>query len=92
MNPGARARRSARRVMRTMTGLGRSIGAAVTGNRRLVEFEFAPLMTFGAILAVVAGLAFWYPRVFAWPLAGLAGWTGLSFIAEAVKLWRRRGM
>jgi len=91
MNPGARARRSARRVMRTMTGLGRSIGAAVTGNRRLEEFEFAPLMTFGAILAVVAGLAFWYPRVFAWPLAGLAGWTGLSFIAEAVTLWRRRG-
>jgi cardiolipin synthase len=91
MNPRARARRSARRVMRTVTGLGRSIGAAVTGNRRLEDFEFAPLLTFGMLLSLIAALAFWYPRAFAWPLAILAGWTGLSFIAEAVTLWRRRG-
>ena len=90
MNPRARARRSARRVMRTMTGLGRSIGAAVTGNRRLEEFEFAPLFTFGTLLVVLAGVGVTYPRAVAWPLALLAGWTGLSFVAEAVAMWFRR--
>jgi phosphatidylserine/phosphatidylglycerophosphate/cardiolipin synthase-like enzyme len=90
MDPRARARRSARRVMRTMSGIGRSIGAAVTGNRRLEDFEYAPLFTFGAILFVIAGLAFWWPRAFAWPLAALAAWIGISFIMEAVSLWRRR--
>ena len=33
MTPRPRARRSARRVMRTVTGTGRSVGAAVTRNR-----------------------------------------------------------
>jgi phosphatidylserine/phosphatidylglycerophosphate/cardiolipin synthase-like enzyme len=91
MNPRARARRSARRVMRTVTGLGRSIGAAVTGNRRLEEFEFAPLFTFGTLLLVLAAIGSVYPSVIAWPLALLAGWTGLSFVWEALWLWRRRG-
>jgi cardiolipin synthase A/B len=90
MNPRARARRSARRVMRTVTGLGRSIGAAVTGNRRLEEFEFAPLLTFGALLLVLAILGSLYPKLIAWPLALMAGLTGVSFVWEATALWRRR--
>lgn len=90
MTPRARARRSARRVMRTVTGLGRSIGAAVTGNRRLEEFEFAPLFTFGAVLLIVAGIVVTYPRLLSWLVALIAGWTGLSLIWEALGLWRRR--
>jgi phosphatidylserine/phosphatidylglycerophosphate/cardiolipin synthase-like enzyme len=90
MNPRARARRSARRVIRTVSGLSRSIGAAVTGNRRLEEFEFAPLFTFGTLLLVLAIIGSAYPAVFAWPLALLAGWTGLSFVWEALAMWRRR--
>ena len=90
MTPRARARRSARRVMRTVTGLGRSIGAAVTGNRRLEDFEFAPLFTFGTLLAVLAAIGIVYPRVIAWPLAGLAGWSGLSFVWRAISMWGRR--
>jgi phosphatidylserine/phosphatidylglycerophosphate/cardiolipin synthase-like enzyme len=90
-NPRARARRSARRVMRTVTGLGRSIGAAVTGNRRLEEFEFAPLLTFGALLTALAAVTFWHPFVVAWPIAVLAGWTGISFVIEAASLLRRKG-
>jgi thiosulfate reductase cytochrome b subunit len=91
MNPRARARRSARRVVHTVTGLGRSIGAAVTGNRRLEEFEYAPLFTFGALLLVLAGLAIAAPAVLAWTFAVFAGWTGMSFIVEAIRMWRRRG-
>jgi phosphatidylserine/phosphatidylglycerophosphate/cardiolipin synthase-like enzyme len=87
----ARARRSARRVMRTVTGLGRSIGAAVTGNRRLEDFEFAPLFWFGALLTIVAVLGIVYPRGMAWPLAVFAGWSGVSFVIEALTMWRRRG-
>ncbi len=90
MNARDRARRSARRVMRTMSGIGRSIGAAVTGNRRLEEFEYAPLFTFGALLSTCSVLAITYPRVVAWPLALLAGWTGASLVIEAAALWRRR--
>jgi len=90
MNPRARARRSARRVMRTVSGLGRSIGAAVTGNRRLEDFEFAPLFWFGTLLIVLAALSIVYPRSMAWPIAVLAGWSGVSFVIEALMMWRRR--
>jgi phosphatidylserine/phosphatidylglycerophosphate/cardiolipin synthase-like enzyme len=90
MNPKARARRSARRVIRTVSAMGRSMGAAVTGNRRLEEFEFAPLLSFGALLVAAAALTMWRPILLAWPLALLAGWTGISFIVEAIMLWRRR--
>lgn len=90
MSPRARARRSARRVMRTVTGLGHSIGAAVTGNRPLEEFEYAPLFTFGTVLMFVAAFAVFYPRMLAWPFAILAGWTGVSFVMEAMSKWNRR--
>jgi cardiolipin synthase A/B len=89
-NPRARAQRSARRVMRTMSAMGRSMGAAVTGNRRLEEFEFAPLLTFGVLLILIATLTIWRPAAIAWPIAILAGWTGLSFIVESAMLWRQR--
>ena len=90
MNPRARARRSARRVIRTVRAMGRSMGAAVTGNRRLEDFEFAPLLTFGALLIAGSALVIWRPVVLAWPLAVLAAWTGISFVVEAATLWRRR--
>lgn len=90
MSPRARARRSARRVMRTVTGIGRSIGAAVTGNRPLEEFEYAPLLSFGTLLGTVAVLGLVYPHLLAWPFAVLAGWTAVSFVFDAMSLWRRR--
>ena len=82
--------RPARRVIRTMTGVGRSIGAVVTGNRPLEDFEVAPLVGVGVLLALIALLAWWQPKVLAWPIAVVAAWTGISFIAEAVMLWRNR--
>ena len=86
-----RARRSARRALRAMTGLGHSISAAVMGTRQLEAWESAPLLTLGVMLAVTAGVGLWWPRVLAWPLAAIAGWLGLSFIAEAFGLIRRKG-
>jgi phosphatidylserine/phosphatidylglycerophosphate/cardiolipin synthase-like enzyme len=90
MNPRARARRSARRVMRTMRRLGPSLDAAVTGNRPLEEFEYAPLFTFGTLLAILAAVGLYWPKVMAWPLAILAGWTGVVLVIEAITLWFRR--
>jgi cardiolipin synthase A/B len=86
-SPRDRARRSARRALRTMTGLGHSLGAAVTGNRQLEAWESSPVLGIGLLAAVVAGFGFWQPKVLAWPLAILAGWIAISFIVEAVTLW-----
>jgi phosphatidylserine/phosphatidylglycerophosphate/cardiolipin synthase-like enzyme len=85
-----RARRSSRRVVRTVTGMGRSLGAAVTGNRPLEDFEIVPVMLAALVLALVAIVAFVAPRALAWPLAVIAAWTALTFVAEAWFLRRRR--
>jgi cardiolipin synthase A/B len=83
-----RARRASRRAFRTMTGFGHSIGAAVTGNRQLEAWEYAPVLALGLIAAFVAVLGFWKPRALAWPAAIFAAWIALSFLVEALGLWR----
>jgi CDP-diacylglycerol--glycerol-3-phosphate 3-phosphatidyltransferase/cardiolipin synthase len=89
---GTRAlmRRSARRTVRTMTGLGRSLGAAITGSRPLEDFEYPPIAVFGLVLAALAILAVLEPRVLAWPVAVLTGWASVTFLVEAIGLWWRR--
>jgi uncharacterized membrane protein (DUF2068 family) len=37
---------------------------------------------------LVAALGLWKPRVLAWPAAVFAAWIALSFIVEALGLWR----
>jgi len=88
--PG-RTKRSARRALRTMTGLGHSIGAAVSGNRQLEAWESAPLLWLGLLLAAIAALGFWKPHWLAWPFAVIIGWSGLSFVNRALGLWRNKG-
>jgi len=83
-------RQSARRALRTMTGIGHSIGAAVIGNRRLESWESAPLLMLGPLLVAIAVVGLWQPFLLAWPLALLAGWIGLSIVSEGLRLWRRR--
>lgn len=81
-------RRSARRALRAITGLGHSLGAAVMGSRELEEWELAPLFSVGLLATAFAILGILFPKSLAWPLAILAGWTGLSLIAESFGLWR----
>lgn len=85
-----RARRSARRMMRTVTGVSRSIGAVVTGNRPLEPFELMPLVAAGGVLLGVAVAAVVYPWLLTIPLAVVAAWAGLGFAVEAAWQWRRR--
>jgi hypothetical protein len=77
-------------VARTVTDVGRSISAAVTGNRPLEEFEIAPIVMVGLLLASIATLGFLAPAVVVWPIAALALWMAVTFLAEAWTLWRRR--
>jgi phosphatidylserine/phosphatidylglycerophosphate/cardiolipin synthase-like enzyme len=88
--PAPRRQRSSRRVVRTVTGVGRSLGAAVTGNRPLEQYEAQPIAAVGAVLLVIAIVAAWEPRLLAWPAAILGGWVGITFLIEAWALWRRK--
>jgi phosphatidylserine/phosphatidylglycerophosphate/cardiolipin synthase-like enzyme len=88
--PATHRYRSSRRVVQTVTGVGRSLGAAVTGNRRLEDFEAGPVIAAALVLLAMAALGFFAPRALAWPFAALALWTAITFFAEAWKLWRRK--
>jgi phosphatidylserine/phosphatidylglycerophosphate/cardiolipin synthase-like enzyme len=85
-----RARRVARRALRTATSVGHSMGAAVLGTRQLEAWESSPLLTIGLVLLAIAGLALWRPYVLAIPLAAFAIWIGLTFVAQALGLIRTR--
>jgi cardiolipin synthase A/B len=85
-----RARRVARRALRTATGVGHAVGAAVMGTRQLEAWESAPLLTLGFALLALTALGLWKPRVLAVPIAVFAVWIGLSFVAQALGLVRRR--
>ena len=74
-----------------MTGLGHSVSAAVTGNRELESWEFAPLLTLGALLTAQAVLAVFKPGWLIWPFVVVMGWVGLSFLFEGSRLWLKRG-
>ena len=78
--------RASRRLVRTMTGVSRSLGAAVTGNRPLESFEAMPLVAAGALLVVVSAVAFVTPWLIAWPLAVLGVWIAVTLLVEAWKL------
>ena len=88
--PASRRYRSSRRVVRTVTDVGRSLGAAVTGNRRLEDFEAGPVIATALVLTALAALAFFMPAALAWPFGALALWTAITFFAEAWGLWRKK--
>jgi len=82
-----RARQSARRVVREVTGVARSLGAAVTGSRPLEDFEAGPLLVLGTTLCAMALLFVYEPRVVAWPALVLALWAGVTLLVDG---WRAR--
>lgn len=84
-----RARQSARRVVREVTGVARSLGAAVTGSRPLEAFEAGPLTMLATILAAIAGMGFLAPRVLAWPAAALAAWVAITLLIDAWRAFTR---
>jgi cardiolipin synthase len=87
---GHAQRRASRKMLRSVTGVGRSVGAVVTGNRSLESFEATPITVAAAVLLAFAAVSFAFPRLLAFPIAGLAAWVGLTFLVEAWVVWRRR--
>ena len=85
----SRRQRSSRRVARTVTGVGRCLGAAVTGNRLLENFEARPIAVAGALLVALALTAVFAPATVAWPLAAIALYVGITFLVEAWTTWRQ---
>lgn len=89
--PG-RTRRVARRALRAATGMSHSISAAVMGSRQLEAWEVSPLMTIGLVLLASAAAGIWKPSILAWPLVFLCLWIGVSFVAQALGLFRGKNL
>lgn len=93
--PAARAGRTSghrrsRRVIRTVAGVGRTLGAAFIGSRRLEDFEIQPVIWFGLLLVALAATTFVLPWLVAWPVAIIAAWFGLTLLVDAWSTWRHR--
>ena len=81
---------SATRVAAGAVSVGSALSAALTNHRTLGATEAGLLakVSIGAIgFAIVAAL---WPQAVAWPLAVLAAWVGLAWLAKAHAL-RRQG-
>jgi cardiolipin synthase len=80
---------SAGRAAAGALGIGRAVGAAVTGHRVLGPAEAKLMASAGVALLVVAALAAWWPWLVAAPLAGLCGWIAVALLLRAWRLKRR---
>src|SRR5690606_13080601 len=76
--PRGRTRRSARRVVREVTGVARSVGAAVTGSRPIEAFEAGPLALLGTVCVALAAVGFYSPWLLGWPIAAFVLWAGIT--------------
>lgn len=89
----ARARRavsgSAGRAVAGAASVGSALGAALTNRRPLGPAEAGLLATMALVTLGIAALAFFAPRVLAWPVAALAAWLGTAWGVKAWMLWRR---
>jgi cardiolipin synthase len=95
--PGAPARRrgpatsgggSGGRVAAGAVRVGNTVAAAVTSTRVLEPVEANIALMGGAILTVIAVLAFIYPRGIAYPLGVLAGWLAAAILYRGIELYR----
>lgn len=89
-HPRELARRSARRVVREVTGIARSVGASITASRPLEDFEVGPLLLLGGVLAVVATAAVWRPALVAWPVTAFSVWAAITLLMNAWFAWRQK--
>jgi cardiolipin synthase len=80
---------SAGRAAAGALGVGRAVGAAVTGHRVLGPAEAKLMTSAGVTLLAVAALATWWPWLVAAPLAALGGWMGVALLLRAWRLRRR---
>jgi cardiolipin synthase A/B len=87
-SPAARRARSgsAVRVAAGAVSVGSALGAALTDRRTLGTAEAGLLAKVSIVAIGIAAVAALWPRVVAWPLAVLAAWMGLAWLAKAYAL------
>jgi len=93
--PAVRTRRgsgasSGGRVMAGAVRVGNTVAAAATNARVLGGVEWNIAVIAGTVLALVAALAFTYPRTIAYPLGVLAAWIAGAILYRGVVLARER--
>jgi len=94
--PGAPSRRqglatsSGGRVAAGAVRVGNTVAAAVTNKRVLESVEANIALIAGAILAVIAVLAFRYPRGIAYPIGVFAAWLAAAILYRGIELYRNR--
>ena len=97
--PGARSRRhgpatsgggSGSRVAAGAVRVGNTVTAAVTNTRVLEAVEANIALVAGATLAVIAALAFKYPRAIAYPVGLIAAWFAAAVLYRGLELYRNR--
>ena len=92
--PAARAHRSSGassggRVMAGAVRVGNTVAAAITDTRVLEAVESNIALIAGMILAVVAALAFKYPRTIAYPIGVFTAWAAAAILYRGLVLARR---
>jgi len=68
--------------------LANTVGAAITNRRVLGSSEAGILLGGALVLLTTAGVAFYWPRALAWPLALLALWLALGVIVRYIGVVR----
>ena len=91
--PRPRARRggSAGRAAAGAIRLSNTVTAAVTSHGALASQDAGILAVAGIVLIVAAGIALYWPRLVAIPLAVLIAWIGGALLVRAYRLRRTRG-
>ena len=82
---------SANRMIKDVALAGSALGSAVRGYRVLGPHEALSLATMGLLVALVAAVAFTWPRAFAYPLGALSVVGALTLLARAWRARRRTG-
>ena len=70
--------------------VGNTVAAAITNTRVLEAVESNIALIAGTVLALVAILAFKYPRTIAYPLGAFAAWVAAAILYRGVVLAGRR--
>ena len=81
LNPGS-ASQTAARIVR----LSHTVGAAITNHRELGPAERVVMYWGAGLLAILAAIAFKWPKAIAFPIAVLCAWCAVALLVRAYKL------
>jgi cardiolipin synthase len=69
--------------------LSHAVGAAITNHRELGPAERVIMYWGAGLLAALAAISAYFPKVVAFPIAGLCGWMAAALLLRAIRLRRK---